>query len=606
MRKWGIGVCLTLVLTGLQAWAQPGPAASDVSFKRSPFSDKLTQQSVTQSFQDSRGVLWFATQEGLNKYNGQTLEHFRYSLTNPISISSDLISGITEDRNGNVWVATTGGGLNKYDPIKNGFSTFFAKPSELNSLFSDDIYSIFASDSGRIWIGYENAFSSLNITTGEFKHYVPDSESIPYLGQVMDFDETDDGIVWAATLSGGLVRIDEATNSITLIKSDNTDSESIASDSINSLLVVDKDAIWLASSDSGVSLYNPQTNTARNFPHDPQNNSSISSNKTYDIFKDSEDRIWIATHEGLSLFLDENSTFERYSTHNSDIQDDRIYSIYQSSEGKYWVGTFFGLSEGARRSFPKYDSANAKLSSDSVNAFGETEDGSLWVGTDDGLNRLRSGEATFEWFNESTNPAVPPSPVMSLMGESEILWIGTFNSGLSKLNLRDLSVEYYEHSKLNRNSIGSNGVTSILRTSDGELLLGTFGGGLSIFDERTKSFDNLTHDPRNLSSLSNNNVLALFEDSLGFIWVGTENGLNRFQPETRTFSRIFSERGNTDSLSADVVWAFYEDPQQNLWIGTRGGGLNMWEEQNRSRNIKVFGHFSESISLPSSNIYGLR
>ena len=156
MRIWGIGVYFTLFLTSFAAWGQANPAGSDVDFKASPFSDKLTQQSVTQTFQDSRGVLWFATQEGLNKYNGQTLEHFRYSLTNPISISSDLISGIAEDRDGNLWVATTGGGLNKYDPIKNGFKTIFADPDELNSIFTDDIHSIFASKSGRIWIGYEN------------------------------------------------------------------------------------------------------------------------------------------------------------------------------------------------------------------------------------------------------------------------------------------------------------------------------------------------------------------------------------------------------------------------------------------------------------------
>ena len=606
MRIWGIGVYLTLFLTSFPAWGQTSPAGSDVDFKASTFSEKLTQQSVTQTFQDSRGVLWFATQEGLNKYNGQTLEHFRYSLTNPISISSDLISGIAEDNDGDLWVATTGGGLNKYDPIKNGFKTTFADPDELNSLFTDDIHSIFASKSGRIWVGYENAFSSLDPATGEFKHYVPDSENIPYLGQVMDFDETTDGVVWAATLSGGLVKIDEARNAITVIKNNIGDPYSIASDSINSILVTTDDQIWLATANSGLSVYNPQTNSARNFIHQPTDNTSISSNKTYDLLEDKQNRIWIATHEGLSLFLADSNTFARYSTHNSDIQDDRIYSVYQSSEGKFWVGTFFGLSEGSRRSFPKFDSTNAKLSSDSVNAFGETNDGSLWVGTDDGLNRLRDGETEFEWLNESTDPAIPPSPVMSLMGENDILWIGTFNRGLSRLDVSNLSIEHYEHSSLDNTSIGSNGVTSLIRTSEGELLIGTFGGGLSIFDADTKTFETLKHDPRNATSLSNNNVLALFEDSLGFIWIGTENGLNKFQPKTRTFINIFTERGNINSLSADVVWAFYEDYDRNLWIGTRGGGLNIWDAENRSRNIKVFGHFSEGISLPSSNIYGIQ
>lgn len=195
---------------------------------------------------------------------------------------------------------------------------------------------------------------------------------------------------------------------------------------------------------------------------------------------------------------------------------------------------------------------------------------------------------------------------MSLMGEDDILWIGTFNRGLSRLDVSSLSIEYYEHSSLDDTSIGGNGVTSIFRTSEGELLIGTFGGGLSIFDANSKTFETLKHDPKDANSLSNNNVLAIFEDSLGFVWVGTENGLNKFQPKTRTFINIFTERGNINSLSADVVWAFYEDDDRNLWIGTRGGGLNIWNVENRSRNIKIFGHLSEGISLPSSNIYGIQ
>ena len=65
--------------------------SADVEFAIAPFSRNLTQQTVTQTFQDSQGNLWFLTQEGLNKYNGLTLENYRYTLTDPLSIAHNSV-----------------------------------------------------------------------------------------------------------------------------------------------------------------------------------------------------------------------------------------------------------------------------------------------------------------------------------------------------------------------------------------------------------------------------------------------------------------------------------------------------------------------------------
>ena len=90
------------------------------------------------------------------------------------------------------------------------------------------------------------------------------------------------------------------------------------------------------------------------------------------------------------------------------------------------------------------------------------------------------------------------------------------------------------------------------------------------------------------------------------IWVGTEKGLNRFIPSSGTFDSFFTDANNPNSISSDMVWAFFEDQKQQLWLGTSGGSLNRWDADDRADSIERFHHFSENISLPSSNIYGIQ
>jgi signal transduction histidine kinase/ligand-binding sensor domain-containing protein/CheY-like chemotaxis protein/HPt (histidine-containing phosphotransfer) domain-containing protein len=565
----------------------------------------LTQQTVSQTFQDSRGTLWFLTQEGLNKYNGITLENYRYSLTNPSSISTNSVTRIAEDLAGGLWVSTLGGGLNKYDPILNSFTTIYAGNDLSKSPLTNDISTIFSDRDGILWLGYKNAFSSFDPIKGDFRHFTPESERLPFLGIVNRFDQAPDGTIWAATLGGGLIEIDPNSSRISVHKHDRANPRSIASNDITSVVVDHDSNVWAISRDAGITIFDRKNNTAIQLQNRPNDLTSLSSNETYDAFEDSNGRMWIGTYEGLNLFEKESNSFIRYTKQNTELPSNRIYSVFQSQEGKYWVGTFFGLASGTPTLFPKIDSTSSQLSSDSVNAFNITRDGSLWVGTDDGLNRLRPGSKAFEWINESTFPKISSPDVMSLYSEENILWIGTFNGGLNRLDLSNNKNIVYKHNPFDSSSIGANGITSILRTSDGDLLVGTFGGGLSIFREEHNDFINLKNAPNDPKSLSNNSVIALFEDSLGAIWIGTEKGLNKFNPSTYDFERFYTESGNTQSISSDMVWAFYEDNEQHLWLGTRGGSLNRWDVKDRRESIAKFHHYSENISLPSSNVYGI-
>jgi signal transduction histidine kinase/ligand-binding sensor domain-containing protein/CheY-like chemotaxis protein len=599
MRLWFVTAILLLIQAPALSWAD-SPPSTGVNFKLTSFSKDLTQQTVAQSFQDSRGLLWFLTQEGLNKYDGFTLENYRYSLTNPSSISSNSVTRIAEDLRGNLWIATRGGGLNKYDPINRSFVALFADNNKKKSPLSNDIYTIFRDKDGALWLGYEDSFSVFDPETGNFKHYPQQPNS--RLGIVNHFAQTSDGTIWAATLGSGLIEI----NPLTLQVKVQAQGEYFQSLDINRVIADRQDRVWVTSSTTGVAFYDIQNNEMVVFNHIPGDLTSLSSDEVYDIFEDTSGKLWIGTAEGLNLFRPKINAFIRYTRQNTELPSDRIYSIYQSREGQYWIGTYFGLASGAPILFPLFNSTNGQLSSDSVNAFAESEDGSFWVGTDDGLNRLRPGAYQFEWINESTVPNISSPDVMSLLADGNFLWVGTFNGGLNRLDTTRNTSRVYKNSLLDMNSIGANGITSILRTSSGQLLVGTYGGGLSVYQSKSDDFLNLKQIPGDPTSLSNNMVIALFEDSLGMIWVGTENGLHRYHPSSNTFEAFYTNSENINSISSNIVWAFHEDSKNALWLGTQGGGLNKWDAEDRKISAVNFNHYSENISLPSANIYGIQ
>ena len=576
-----------------------------IEFQRDPISRLLTQQTITQVFQDTRGEVWILTQEGLNKYNGLELKNYLHSPTNPNSLSSNSVTRIIEDHTGILWISTMGGGLNKYNAIKDSFSSIYATIDKQKSPFSNEIRTIFCDKSGNIWLGYENAVGVFDPVKMEFKHFTPEQEGLPNLGSINRFTQDENGTIWAAT-DGGLLEINFSPERIVLHRKEYNNSNSLASNKLVSVVVDRKQNIWAVSNTNGISVLDLSTNKFKHYENSPTDRNSLASNELNDAYVDLEGRIWIATYEGLDLFSEADDNFIRFSTSSNDMPTNIVTSIYQSREGKYWVGTFYGLASGTPNLFTKVDIEYGELSSNSVNAFAETQDGSLWVGTDDGLNRLRPNATIFEWINESTDPGLSSPDVMSLLADGTNLWVGTYSAGLNRLDLTNNETVVYTHSALKEDSIGQNGITSLLKARDGTLLVGTFGGGISIYNEATDNFTTLKNRPGDKNSLSNNYVIALFQDSLGYIWIGTEKGLNRLSLETRSFEVFYSDSENRNSISSDMVWAFYEDQDQNLWLGTNGGSLNKWSKADRIAGINNFDHYAENISIPSSNVYGIK
>src|SRR5436305_8961682 len=119
------------------------PAVAFSQKKQLEFDHFSTNQGLSQSnvlciLQDSKGFMWFGTREGLNKYDGYKFTVYKNDPKNKNSISGNFISSIIESRDGNIWVATRGGGLCKYDTEKDLFIAYKHDDKNANGISSNN------------------------------------------------------------------------------------------------------------------------------------------------------------------------------------------------------------------------------------------------------------------------------------------------------------------------------------------------------------------------------------------------------------------------------------------------------------------------------------
>jgi signal transduction histidine kinase/ligand-binding sensor domain-containing protein/CheY-like chemotaxis protein/HPt (histidine-containing phosphotransfer) domain-containing protein len=542
------------------------------------------------------------TSEGLHRYDGYNVVSFKASQDDENSLSHQYTTGIVEDDSGNYWISTYGG-LNRLDAATLSFKSYRATASISSTApLSNAVFSIFKASDNTLWLGYADVggFSNFDPETEEFIHFPPSKNNV--LTKFSSFTESPAGTIWAVVENLGLVEIDTRTKHISSLEIRSTDTTKPKSNDPNHVISDSQGELWISTADAGLFNYNPSTKEFKQYTYDLYDQNSLSDNHVYMAMEDSDGHIWAATQQGLSVLDRLSPEFTRINQGSSNLPDQQTQGIMQSRSGIIWIGTFSGLAYGTKSTFQRMDT-DAGLPSNSVNAFTQTSNGTLWVGTSRGLT---SYSPTSQNFSTRVGPEISQNDVvMSLYSEENTLWIGMLDSGLRKWNTSTNETKVYRRRITDENGLTSNGVTSILRLSTGDLLIGTYGGGLNILAASGEGFIDLTHDRNDPTSISSDNVIALLEDSSGNVWIGTDNGLNHFEPSTKSFKRFHHEPDISQSLSSNVAWSLHEDINRNLWIGTQSGGLNMWSFADRTKNLARFHHFAENISLPSSDVYAI-
>lgn len=601
----------------------------------------LSQSSVRVIFQDSRGFLWFGTEDGLNRYDGYTFKSYKPEPSNPTSISNGWINAIVEDQDGYLWVGTSLGGLNRYDPFKGEFTQYQHADGQPTSVKDNHISALLVDRDNRLWIGTLNGLDRFEPESESFRHlpyaeiqpkavegnvnnpdaqtnpgnarYYPDSIQSDKLSSknVSTIFQDSIGRLWIGTSDGGLNLFDEGSGTFTVYQNIESKPTTISSNRITALTENSQGDLWIGTN-SGLNLFDPETGEFKLFMNDEKDPFSLMNDSINTLSTDSTGNLWIGTSNGLDRLHEDLDHFIHYSNDPSfpkSLSNNFIISIYEDRGGVLWFGTYGG-------GVNKYDRARAKfayyrnnpndpksLSGNFIFPIHVDKRGFAWIGTSgEGLNRFnwQTGE-NIRFVNNPDNPnSLGSNSLLSIFEDSEgLLWFGTTKS-LDSYDARRNIFTHYTNDESNPDSISANRVYTIHEDGDGYLWFGT-SIGLDRFDKETGVFTHYRSDPADPSTLSGNKVISVHEDAEGNLWVGTaESGLNRMDPKTNTFTRYRHDSKDGTSISSDSVLSVYQDTKGRFWVGTGGGGLNLYHPE-----TNTFTVYLEKDGLPNGFVYGI-
>jgi ligand-binding sensor domain-containing protein len=205
---------LTFLLGSTALGFEPGHAdVRNLKFTHLTTNDGLSQGYVTAILQDRRGFMWFATRDGLNRYDGNTFVVYKNNPNDPTSLSSNFIEALMEDDHGDLWVATNTG-VNRFDPRIERFSRYLHDPKNPNSIAGAYVTSIARDNRCCIWFGTEaSGLDKFDPRTGTFTHYRNDSAG-QFVGRITQVIADRQGEIWFVG-ERGVFHLDQQAGQIT-------------------------------------------------------------------------------------------------------------------------------------------------------------------------------------------------------------------------------------------------------------------------------------------------------------------------------------------------------------------------------------------------------
>ncbi|MEJ5200670.1 MAG: two-component regulator propeller domain-containing protein [Anaerolineales bacterium] len=392
-------------------------------------------------------ILWIGSEEGLYRFNPASglLEGYQNDPLNPFSLSANNITGLAQDRSGNLWITTYGGGVNHYARARLRFT----------------LYTPTGRDSSK--------------------------QNTAPVGTLLKDRQ---GIIWVGLHDNGLVRFDRNKNQSTYFYHVSDDPFSLSHDHVTALYEDRRGNLWVGTQE-GLDRLDRLTGRFEHYVHKPEDPHSIAPGAVKVIIEDSRGFLWIGTEEPgtLSRYDPVSETFLRY-VHNE--HEDQslpatygIRAIVEDHEGKLWLGTYNGLIrfDPQKESFSQYRHNSLEpdsLSHDFVWALYEDPEGYLWIGTHVGLDRLswpcglaEGCEPIFEVY--TTENGLPDDSIVSILGDKhQRLWLATMGGGLAAFDPSKGKVRSYTaEDGLQGNAFI---IGAAYHSPDGEMLFGGLNG----------------------------------------------------------------------------------------------------------------------------------
>jgi ligand-binding sensor domain-containing protein/signal transduction histidine kinase len=583
--------------------------STDIRFDHISVEQGLSQDIVTSIAQDRHGFLWFATEDGLNRYDGYSFKIYKHDPNDSTSLPANSVghlyvdnsgvlwigspyglvqydenrdifilrpelinqsvTSIYDDGKGNLWVGTDNG-LNRIDRNRTHVVQYHHDPRNSGSLSADSIRAVYRDRSNILWVGTRNGLNKYDPARDQFTRYFYNERPRVQVNCLADDGR---GNLWVGCSLTGIRRFSPNTGKVVAYRWQKNPPSSLGDNRVFDICVDDRGIVWLGLFLS-LDRYDPTTDSFIHYRNDPDNPNSLSSNRVYKLFKDNAGVLWIGTwHGGVNRYDPFKQKFVLFRNIPNDpksLNDNEVLSILEDGSGDTWVGTGGGgLNHyvNASKTFKHFlhNPANTNsIGSNNISAVWEDRQGNLWVGCSDGpLDRFNRERQSFVHY--------PFKSVKTIFEDSRgELWLGLIPEGLVRFDPAKKTAMHYRSVPSNPDSLHGLQVWCIYEDRDGDIWLGTWERDVALnrFHRKENRFSHYRFDPGDPYSISGNAVRAIYQDHEGFLWFGTWGaGLNKFDPVSGKFTR-FSER---DGLPNNYIKGILADDHENLWISTEKG-----------------------------------
>jgi ligand-binding sensor domain-containing protein/signal transduction histidine kinase len=622
----------------------------DIRFSHLSTKEGLSQTRVGQIVQDDEGFLWFGTQYGLDRYDGNNFKVFVHDPNRENSLSCAFVYSLFKDRDGTLWVGCNNV-VDRFDKMSETFTHYRIARETPNGL-PVNVSGISQDHAGTLWLSTGSGLYRLDPATGRVTHYGHDPLNSSSLSsdQVKSTNEDSDHRFWVAD-GDDLEEFDSGQGKV-LLRVPLAELTELGQKAAMGLVSSYEDhlgMLWIiytsSTHGSGLAVLDRATNTLIGYSiYDQRAGRELSSGVVAAV-EDANKTLWLATKsDGLLRFDREHGMFIRYRNHPDDLDslaEDRPISLCADREGNVWAG-LYATSPDFFHSTPRsfvpvlHRLNNPKSFGETfVNAIYEDHQGVLWIGATGALIRADRKSGRFTSY-PPPGPKLDNDIVAITEDRAGALWVGSVGGGLGRFDRQTGRYKIYRHNPSDPSSLSDDAVSRIFIDHTGAMWVTTWSGfdrydpaterfvtykrdketqreeyynitedrsgtlwvggimGLTRFDPESGRSTLYNHNPDNPESLSDNIVNNVYIDHLGTVWAATQNGLNKLDTKSGTFTKYFA----TDGLPINNLSCILEDREGQLWIST-SRGLSRFDPV-----AKVFKNYATADGLPGDDLTG--
>jgi len=336
---------LTILTTTFASHATPVNFDTNLKVEHITTAQGLSQSYVYDIIQDEESYIWMATQDGINKYDGNKFIYYRNNISDPNSLADNVIRILFKDSSNNIWVGTDNG-LSFYNKTLDNFKNYKSNNSIDNTLTDNAISAIYEDNNKNIWVATQNAIHKYDRENDNFtpiKIRKGTGNALLDLKAVSSIFQDERKNLWLSSISGGNFHIlSSSLSPDTALKN-----KVISEIGLDTLLITnfssnkEKNEYWISTEHEIFILdFNYNLKSRYKILETAEKREKVNS-----VHKLSDSHFWVATDNGLYSINPLQQTSKQHVISNAFPQANNniIYKVFVDKSGTVWLGTANGI-----------------------------------------------------------------------------------------------------------------------------------------------------------------------------------------------------------------------------------------------------------------------